>query len=286
MRNLIDFIRDHCHWALFILLEVIGLTLLFSSGRYQGATWLSTTNTVVGWVYEGKSKVTTFFNLARANEELTHQNVWLHHKVESLQKELQRLGEDSVQLSKIGLLADYKVIPAKVVDNSVSGKDNLITINKGEADGVRKDMGVVSGNGVVGIVYMTGPHYSIVIPVLNSRSSISCMIERRGYFGYLHWTGGESNKAYVDDIPRHAKFKLYERVVTSGYSTVFPPGIPVGKILHVYNSPDGMSYRLQVHLYTDFATLRDVCVIDNGKVEEHIELMRRAQDTLQVVTRQ
>jgi rod shape-determining protein MreC len=164
-------------------------------------------------------------------------------------------------------------------------KDNLLTIDKGTADGVDKDMGVVSGNGVVGIVYKAGPHYSVVIPVLNSQSSISCMIERRRYFGYLHWTGGASNMAFVDDVPRHARFKLYERIVTSGYSTVFPEGIPVGKIIHVYNSPDGVSYRIQVHLYTDFSTLRDVMVIDNEKVTEQVELLRHATDTLALTNR-
>lgn len=286
MRNLINFIIDHYHWALFLLLEVIGLTLFFSRDGYQRTSLITSTNSVLGWIYEGKSKVTTFFNLAQANEELTCANVYLNLRVKQLQDELeQQQSSDATRKDSLNPLAGYKLIPAKVVNNSVHLKDNLLTIDKGTADGVDKDMGVVSGNGVVGIVYMAGPHYSVVIPVLNSRSSISCMIERRRYFGYLHWTGGASNMAYVDDVPRHAHFKLYERIVTSGYSTVFPEGIPVGKIIHVYNSPDGVSYRIQVHLYTDFSTLRDVMIIDNGKVTEQLELMRHATDTLALTNR-
>ncbi len=286
MRNLINFIIDHYHWALFLLLEVIGLTLFFSRDGYQRTSLISSTNSVVGWIYEGKSKVTTFFNLAQANEELTSANVYLNLRVKQLQDELEKLQDaEAPRKDSLNPLAGYKVIPAKVVNNSVHLKDNLLTIDKGTADGVDKDMGVVSGNGVVGIVYMAGTHYSIVIPVLNSHSNISCMIERRRYFGYLHWTGGASNMAYVDDVPRHAHFKLYERMVTSGYSTVFPEGIPVGKIIHVYNSPDGVSYRIQVHLYTDFSTLRDVMVIDNEKVGEQLELIRHATDTLALTNR-
>lgn len=286
MRNLINFIIDHYHWALFLLLEVIGLTLFFSRDGYQRTSLISSTNSVVGWIYEGKSKVTTFFNLAQANEELTSANVNLNLRVKQLQDELEKLQDaETPRKDSLNPLAGYKVIPAKVVNNSVHLKDNLLTIDKGTADGVDKDMGVVSGNGVVGIVYMAGTHYSIVIPVLNSHSNISCMIERRRYFGYLHWTGGASNMAYVDDVPRHAHFKLYERMVTSGYSTVFPEGIPVGKIIHVYNSPDGVSYRIQVHLYTDFSTLRDVMVIDNEKVGEQLELIRHATDTLALTNR-
>lgn len=286
MRNLINFIIDHYHWALFLLLEVIGLTLFFSRDGYQRTSLISSTNSVVGWIYEGKSKVTTFFNLAQTNEELTSANVYLNLRVKQLQDELEKLQDaEAPRKDSLNPLAGYKVIPAKVVNNSVHLKDNLLTIDKGTADGVDKDMGVVSGNGVVGIVYMAGTHYSIVIPVLNSHSNISCMIERRRYFGYLHWTGGASNMAYVDDVPRHAHFKLYERMVTSGYSTVFPEGIPVGKIIHVYNSPDGVSYRIQVHLYTDFSTLRDVMVIDNEKVGEQLELIRHATDTLALTNR-
>ena len=168
----------------------------------------------------------------------------------------------------------YRQIPAKVVSNSVHLRDNFITIDKGTKDGVRRDMGVICGSGVVGIVYLCSSHYSVVIPVLNSKSNISCKIQRHGYFGYLHWTGGATDIAYVDDIPRHAHFRIGDHVVTSGYSSVFPPGILVGKIQHVYNSKDALSYRLQVKLSTDFGNLRDVFVIDDENREEQLELLR------------
>jgi rod shape-determining protein MreC len=141
-------------------------------------------------------------------------------------------------------------------------------------------MGVTSGTGIVGTVYLTSAHHSLVIPVLNSRSNISVAIQKRGYFGYLQWSGGDSRTADVNDVPRHAHFRLYDKVVTSGYSSIFPPGLMVGKVLHVYNSDDGMSYRLKVQLSTDFGRLRDVCVIDNAPMEERINLIRAAQDSI------
>lgn len=81
-------------------------------------------------------------------------------------------------------------------------------------------------------------------------------------------------------MPRHAHFKLGDYVVTSGYSAVFPPGVRVGKILHVFNSADGLSYRVQLRLSTDFGNLRDVCVIDDTLMKERIEIMRAAQDSI------
>lgn len=99
------------------------------------------------------------------------------------------LGKDFIHKGQLEMLSNYRLIPAKVVDNSIDKPQNFITINKGTADGVREDMGVACGNGVVGIVYLVSKHYSVVIPVLNTESNISCAINGRGYFGYLHWRG-------------------------------------------------------------------------------------------------
>ena len=280
MHNLLDFIKSHYHWFVFLALEIVSMVLLARYNSYQGSVWVSTANSAAGIVYDGEAEVQSFFSLTRLNDQLSRRNIYLEHQVKELSAALEHDGIDSTVLTALKGPAPYKLIGAKVVSNSISKKDNLMTIDKGTADGVRKDMGVISGHGVVGIVYLAGEHYSVVIPVLSSKSSISCKIERRGYFGYLHWEGGRSNMAYVDDVPRHARFKLYERVVTSGYSSVFPEGVAVGKIIHVYNSADGVSYRLQVQLYTDFSRLRDVYVVDNSMMIEQLNVLRAAQDSL------
>ncbi|WP_314826968.1 rod shape-determining protein MreC [Segatella baroniae] len=266
MKNLLDFLARYNHWLLFIILEVASFVLLFQFNNYQGSVWFTSANAVSGKVFEWSASVEQFFALTKVNEALTQRNLLLEQQVRLLTDSIQqRDGAAAMPQSRqLQLLADYRLIPAKVVSNTVNRRDNFITIDKGAKDGVKKDMGVVCGNGVVGIVYLVSDHYSILLPVLNSQSNISCTIKGRGYFGYLHWTGGATNLAYVDDIPRHAHFKLYDLVVTSGYSSVFPPGILVGKILHVYNSSDGLSYRLNLMLSTYSAYWRDVCVYDNS----------------------
>ncbi len=282
MHNLIEFLAKYNHWLLFLILEVTSMTLLFSYNSYQGSVWFTSSNAVVGKLYEWNSTVEAFFSLTKVNAELTQRNAYLERQVQQLADSLESVTGDSAKArqEQLAMLADYKLIPAKVVDNSVDKYDNLITIDRGSADGVRKDMGVVSGTGVVGVVYLAAEHYSIVIPALNTRSNISCTIQGRGYFGYLRWHGATPSLAYVEDVPRHAHFKLGDNVVTSGYSAVFPSGVMVGKILHVFNSADGLSYRVQVKLATDFAKLRDVCVIDNAPMQERLQLMRAAQDSI------
>lgn len=282
MRNLLEFLAKYNHWFVFLILEVVSMVLLFQYNSYQGSAWFSSANAVTGKLYEWDANVETFFSLTKVNQELTQRNAYLEQEVQKLSDSLVSVTKDSsiYHRDQFALLRNYRLIPAKVVANSIDKPGNLMTIDKGSADGIHKDMGVISGTGVVGIVYLVAEHYAVVIPVLNTKSNISCMIQNRGYFGYLRWKGGVSDLAYLEEVPRHAHFKLGDYVVTSGYSAVFPPGVRVGRILHVFNSADGLSYRVQLRLSTDFARLRDVCVIDDAAMKERLEIMRAAQDSI------
>ena len=283
MRNLLDFLRKYHYWFLFILLEVISALLLFRYNSYQNSAWLSSANVLVGKMNEIESSVTAFFSMTRANEELTLRNFYLERQVSQLRRLYTEATQDTTVMERQErqFLSQYRIIPAKVVSNTLNKQENLMTIDKGRADGVEVDMGVACGSGVVGVVYLVSDHYSVVIPVLNTAMSrISCAIRDRNYFGYLRWNGVDPAVAFVDDIPRHAHFKRGEWIVTSGYSSIFPPGVLVGQIEKVFNSNDGLSYKLQVRLSTDFGCLRDVCVISDRNVGERIRLMEAAQDSL------
>ena len=283
MKNLLTFVTRYYHWFILLLLEVASGVLLFQYNNYQSSVWFTSANAVVGKVYEWDAAVRSFFSLTRVNEELTLRNFYLERQVTQLRRLYGDLTQDTtvMQRQELEFLSQYKLIPAKVVSNTVDKANNLITIDKGSLDGVEKDMGVACGSGVVGVVYLVSSHYSVVIPVLNVTSSrISCAIRARGYFGYLQWYGGDPSVAYVEDIPRHARFKRGDWVETSGYSAIFPPGVLVGKVTNIYNSPDGLSYRLKVKLTTDFACLRDVCVINDKSISERLRLMEQVKDSI------
>jgi rod shape-determining protein MreC len=283
VKNLLTFVTRYYHWFILLLLEVASGVLLFQYNNYQSSVWFTSANAVVGKVYEWDAAVRSFFSLTRVNEELTLRNFYLERQVTQLRRLYGDLTQDTtvMQRQELEFLSQYKLIPAKVVSNTVDKANNLITIDKGSLDGVEKDMGVACGSGVVGVVYLVSSHYSVVIPVLNVTSSrISCAIRGRGYFGYLQWYGGDPSVAYVEDIPRHARFKRGDWVETSGYSAIFPPGVLVGKVTNIYNSPDGLSYRLKVKLTTDFACLRDVCVINDKSISERLRLMEQVKDSI------
>ena len=272
MDALLEKISVWGHWIVFLLLEVTSLVLLFRFNAYQGSVWFTQANAVAGKVLEMESQVIAYANLGEQNRQLMALNLELQTEVDVLRHELAVLKHDSTLTERIlaDQLAGLKCIPAQVIGNSVRDRDNFITINRGTEDGVRNEMGVVCGTGIVGIVCQTGRHYALVLPVLNSRSSISCRLKETEYFGYLKWSGGNPLRAYIDDIPHHAKIKEEETVETSGFSSVFPAGIFVGRVKQIRNSDDGLSYRLEVRLSTDFARLRDVMVIADSGINEGV----------------
>jgi rod shape-determining protein MreC len=289
MKNLLEFLRRYHHWFLFVLLEALSMVLLFQYNSYQGSVWFSSANTVMGHIYEWTSTFESFFKLGKANEELMMRNYYLERQV----TQLRRLYGDATrridpkEQRELDYLGQYKLVPAKVVSSELNRSDNLMTINKGKADGIEEGMGVACGQGIVGVTYLTSDHYSVVIPVLNRNSSrISCAIRGHQYFGVLRWYGGDAGHAFVEDIPRHARFKRGDWVETNGYSSIFPAGVLVGQIVEVYNSRDGLSYKLKVRLSTDFGNLRDVVVITDKSIGERVRLMQAARDSLKLNVRE
>ena len=282
MRALLDFLVKYYHWLIFVALEGISLVLLFQFNHYQNSVWLTTANTVVGRINDWEQQALRYMTLGGVNEALTQRNLLLEQNNRALAQYVDELTHDSTRSEQLqaSRLSGLRLIPARVTTNSVMHRDNLMTINAGEADGVHPEMGVVSGTGIVGIVYLTSQHYSIVLPLLNSHSNISCRLRGSQYFGCLRWDGRSPLFASLDDIPRHARFKVGDIVETSGFSSVFPPGLFVGKVDRIENSDDGLSYKLRVNLSLDFARLQDVCVVAQEFQAEVKELEQRADSLM------
>ena len=277
MKGLLEFLYKHNHWLLFILLEGISLVMLFSLNDYQGSVWLTSANTATGSVLEVKQRVTGYFGLQSENERLAEQNAQLTAQVFGLQQALDstalvRLTAETVSQWPFG------VVPATVVENSTGKLNNYVTINKGTADGLRPDMGVISSDGVVGVTFRCSRHYSLVLPILNGKSNISCKVRPGESFGYLEWLGGDTRTAQLRDVPRYADISVGDTVVTSGHSAFFPEGLMVGVIRDFEPSADNLSNNIYVQLSTPFAHLRHVFVIQNAGADERQELRDMVND--------
>lgn len=276
MREFLDRLISHVHWVVFLLLETLSGILLFRFNHYQGSVWFTQANAVAGKVLEWESRGISFLQLRNVNQRLTQENIALQQELDSLRHKMAELQRDTSYTERVlaNQIRDMQTVPAQVIANSVRQADNLLTIDRGSRDGVKTEMGVLSGTGVVGIVCKTSAHYALVLPILNRKSSISCRLRDTEYFGYLKWKGGNPLQAYIDDIPRHARCAVGDVVETSGFSNVFPAGIFVGRVAQIHDSADGLAYQLEVQLATDFANLRDVCVI----MQKNHDELRKIRD--------
>lgn len=281
MQVLLDFLRRYNYLFLFVVLEITSIVLLVQFNNYQGSAWMSAANTTAAKANAVYAEADAFVKLRNVNAELTAANIKLMQENEVLRQELADAHRDtSLTSMRIAeTLERYHQVPARVVSNGIrAGHNSFIVIDRGSVDGVRPEMGVVSSGGVVGIVYLVGEHNSLIMPVTHSKSNISCRVRGQSYFGTLQWDGSNTRTAFVNDIPRYAKVKEGRVVETSGYSSIFPPGIFIGRVREVTNSTDGQSYRLNITMGTDFANLRDVNVITTPYKAEIDTLMRRARE--------
>lgn len=265
-----EFLKKYNYWFLFIVLEIISGTLLFHFNQFQGSVWFTSANEVVARIDRQYADMMAFIRLKQVNKDLTRQNIRLQRQVNELRAALSKANHVPTPTERqvLDSLKGYSLIEARVVSNSILKSENYIVIDKGQDDGVHTEMGVIASGGVVGIVVYAGRHYSMILPTINVKSNISCRIRHSNYFGSLQWDGGSSLYAYLNDVPRYAKIKVGDYVETSGYSTVFPSGVFVGRVVSVDNAPDGLSLQMKVNLSTDFGALSDVCVVVNDERAE------------------
>lgn len=279
MRNLFDFFIKHSSWFVFILYMILSSVLLFKNNPYQQSVYLTSANSIASTVYSGISNVTSYFYLRDINEDLQQRNASLEMEVLTLRN---KVNEYQIQLPDTTVANTIKpqfdCIVGRVISNSITWQQNYITINKGKADGITGEMGVVDQNGVVGIVDNVGIHSARIISLLNPNLRLSCKVKGSDFFGSLVWDGKSPYYAILEEMPRHVKFEKGDTIVTSGYSAVFPEGIIVGSIEEQLNSGGDNFFSLKIKLSTDFTQLSTVRVIKNNMKEEFDLLSKGKED--------
>lgn len=272
MRSLFRFLLRNYFLMMFLALEVISLILMVSFNNYQRVKFVNSSNDLTGKIYEKFSKVDDYFSLSHTNDKLAAENA-------SLRKELQRrilLQEQNPPppVNKVDTVdaPAYIFTAAKVISISVNRTFNYITLNKGSRQGIRPDMGIISSDGVVGVITNVSDNYSTGLSLLNKRLSIPAKITKNNYFGSLVWDGEHYNTADLKEIPFHIMVNVGDTVVTSGYSNIFPEGIMIGTITK-YDVESGTNfYNIKVELSTNFKTLKYVYVVRNTKRPEQLKL--------------
>ncbi|MDR0811315.1 MAG: rod shape-determining protein MreC [Paludibacter sp.] len=270
MHNFFNFFVRFGVTFLFLALEIAAFVMIIRSQSYQRSVFLSSSNSVVAELYSASNNVVEFFKLKAANDNLSEENTLLKNEIIQLRNQLAAFHNDSIAALPYTIAPEmeYKLISAKVINNSTNKLQNYITINKGRRDNIRADMGVISDEGVVGIVSAVSDKFAVIIPVLNDKLTISSKFVKNSYSGPLTWTGYDYRFATLGDIARHVEFTRGDTLVTSGYTSSFPEGIPVGTIDDFKIAESDSYYTIKVRLAVNFRTLSHVKVIDYANFNE------------------
>lgn len=273
MNTLLEFIRKFSNLLLFLALELVCLILVARFNVYQGFQVRTTCGGLVGGMNSVRTDVNQYFSLSEQNELLAEQNSQLQGEIRRLESRLLQIENDTNYLKRKAFADDKKFMfhTARVVNVRRDNFKNIITIDKGEADGIRQNMGVVSPNGVVGLVSGVTEHFSLVLPIINVDSKTSSIIKGKNGIGLITWGGGDTRKANMEQVPNYVKVAEGDTVVTSGHSTIFPAGINIG-IIESFEKGNDDFYEITVRLNQDYSSLLFVDVIDFGYSDELQEL--------------
>ena len=245
---------------------------------------MAVTKDIAGRLYSVSNNVESYLNLKETNADLLDRIAELETSVFAYRQQLELLKDTSgvgqFELDSINSLI-YTFKQARVVYNNVSGVKNYIMLDKGSKDGIEEDMGVISTNGIIGRIIAVSVHYSLVIPVINPEFIISCKVKRNEYSGSLVWDGKDPRFTYLERLPRHVDFDINDTIVTTGYSRVFPEGLPVGKIVSSQKQKDDNNNSLKVELFADFSTLTNALIVKNSHKEERKNLHKEERKNLQ-----
>jgi len=286
MQQIIDFIIRKKDVVVYFILLSLSLALILNSNYFQKSKVLLLSNNISNYTKENLNFFNEYFKLKEVNFQLSKENLDLKNKLE---KTNINKGLDSLR----NLNFSYK--NAKVISNNLSSFKNKIIINKGSNDGVKSEMGVISSNGIVGIINNTTPKFSSIISILNIEMKINAKVKRTKHFGTLEWDGFNTRHLMLNDISETANIKVGDTIVTGGMSLIFPEGINIGIVSEIINQNEFNDsvvrfvgninkakyldfefkenyLNIEVKLHNDISNLNNVYIIESFNKQEFQKL--------------
>lgn len=272
MQQIFYFFIRNKNTMMFSVVFVVSVLLTIQTHNYHSDKFISSANIITGGIFKFKNNLTEYLSLGTANEKLLEENLVLRQQLERY--------SDLFPIPDLDTLATpkFEYISATVINNNYSKTKNQITLDKGVSDGLKTDMGVVSTNGLVGIVSDISKNYATVLSILNTKSRINAKLKKSNHFGTLVWNTKDPNVVQLIDIPRLAKIEKGDTIITGGRSTIFPEGILIGRVQDFHPDKDDNYYYVNVKLFNDMTSLQYVYLIKNNEASEILTLEKQADD--------
>ena len=252
--------------AIFILLEVAALNMLRNNGTLQNVWFSKGAQAISGTIWGSTQNIKHYFSLKKRNDELAEENHKLRVRLAEMEAATD-LESMKQSMSENGVVGSFRYIPATIVKVSNNTHHNYMIVNRGSNDGVSKGAGIITGKGAVGVIDAVSREFSYARSFKNHEMNISARLGTQGAVGPMTWDGFSSARAILKEIPLHVEFEKGDTVYTSGFSSIFPPDIPLGTAGEA-KIVNGATYDIEIALFEDFGTLRYVTIVENIGREE------------------
>ena len=262
MHNLLRFIKLNQFLLLFLLIEIISISLLIQNNNYQASKIITFSTKYTSIIYNYSNNLSDYLALKETNNYLKEENAKLHTLLQNREHNI-----DSCFIKN----KKFKYIATKVINNSVKKRDNYITLNKGFRDGIHNRMGVITNKGVIGVIHSVSENYSLAISLLNKKSSTGIFLKKNMHTGILTWKGFDYRTATINDFPIHITLNRGDTVISNSYSNIYPEGINIGSITNFKKTEYGF-YKVDIKLFEDFNNLRYVYVVYSKESNEQKKL--------------
>ncbi|MBA4241046.1 MAG: rod shape-determining protein MreC [Sphingobacteriaceae bacterium] len=276
MKNLLNFLYKNNFFFVFLFLEIICFFIMVKNNGYQGSSILNSSNKVSAEIYKVEASTKEYLLLKDENERLAKMNTFLLNRI--------KLGYAAIPLKSYKkndtlYKQEYEFMSGKVINSSVNKRNNYLTLNIGEAQGITHDMAVITSDGIIGIVKDVSENFSSAMSILHKDVRVNCQLKKDGTYGPLIWDGSDYRFSNLTDIPTHAKIKKGDTVITSSLSGIFPEGIMVGTVESFEQRPNESYYTVKVRLSADLKKVNHVSIIKyNYKTErDSLELKSQVQ---------
>jgi rod shape-determining protein MreC len=275
VRNVFLFIRRHFNFLFFLVLQIIALSFLFRFNKYHEAAFLNVSTEITGRINERYNNIEYYFQLKKTNEALVQENLRLRQQLKENYEapdSLRRMINDTIRVDTGRSILKYRILEAKVVNNSVTAMANYLTIHRGFDQGVRPNMGVTGPQGIVGSVVNVSKNFATVQSMLHYQFGVVAKLKNNRETGTISWNGQSPLFVTMKNIPKSVKVNIGDSVVTSQISSLFPANLMVGTVADIVPDPSSNFYTLKVRTATNFSTLEYVYVIDNLQYDEQKRL--------------
>ena len=270
MQQLIYFIQKYRYFLFFLLLELIAFQLIINNLSFHNSKFINSASTITGGFYNKTNSISDYFQLDTENKELLNENLILRNKLEKLSQNIDTIAVTKI-FEKTKLRQRYLYFKGRIEKNQFRNNYNFLTINLGSKDSVRKEMGIINSKGILGITENVLHNYSRVRSILNKNSKINAKLKNSNYFGTLTWDGLDYNSTQLLDIPRQARLKVGDTIITGGMSSIFPEGIPIGSIDNIANEAS-IKRIINIKLFNDMSSLKNIYVVKDFDKQQLMNL--------------